>query len=112
MAIRDQGELYNFLLPYLFGAPELEQVVASAVFRDGRCLGLNYGPLKRTLSFGQFEILLKELNVSILIGARRDGDQVCPDSYPTGNTSKPWCKPQDNSFCNITGLGGTLGDCP
>jgi hypothetical protein len=112
MAIQNQTQLRSFLQPFQLDATDLESVVDNAQFRDGKCMGMDYGPLKRTLTFAQFEHLLNELKVSILIGNRKDGDQVCPDSYPTGNPKKPWCKQQDNSFCNITGLGGTLEDCP
>jgi hypothetical protein len=86
--------------------------VDSAQFENGKCQGLNYGPLKSTLSFAQFENLMKELKVSFLIGDRNTGDQVCRDSYPTGKVKKPWCVCKDDHFCNITGLGGTLADCP
>jgi hypothetical protein len=69
MPIGNQTDLRNFLQHFELDANELNRVVEEAIFENGRCLGLNYGPLRTTLSFAQFDRFLKELKVSLLIGA-------------------------------------------
>jgi hypothetical protein len=108
MAIRDQNELRNFLEPFELDRTEMEAVIDSAIFRQGRCFGMYYGPLRTTLSFAQFDKLLKELNVSMQIGSRWEPDVICPDAYPASDR----CVYRANYFCNITAFGGTAKDCP
>lgn len=89
-------------------AEELNVVIDDAIFRNQKCVGLNYGPLRTTLSLAQFDKLLKELGVSMLIGGRSGADVVCPNAYPSSND----CVYKDNCFCNITAFGKTTKDCP
>ena len=110
MAIRNQTELRNFLQHFELDANELNIVVSEAVFQDGKCLGLNYGSLRTTLSLAQFDKLLKELSVSMLIGGRSSADEVCPNAYPSPALND--CLYKDNCFCNITAFGKTTKDCP
>jgi hypothetical protein len=110
MAIGNQNELRNFLQHFALDANELNIVVNEAIFRDEKCLGMNYGPLRTTLSLAQFDKLLKELSVSMLIGGRSSADEVCPNAYPS--PAKDDCVSKDNHFCNITAFGKTSKDCP
>jgi hypothetical protein len=110
VAIRNQTELRIFLQHFELDAKELSIVVDEAIFLNGKCLGLNYGPLRTTLSLAQFDKLLKELSVSMLIGGKSSSDEVCPNAYP--NPAHNDCVYKDNYFCNITAFGKTTKDCP
>jgi hypothetical protein len=101
MPIRNQTELVNYLrsLRIPLTPAELDTVVGSAQFlENGKCRGLIYGPLKEKMTLGQFESLMKELNVSLSVGARI-GDKVRDHEYPTGRLDKP-CVDRDDAFCN------------
>jgi hypothetical protein len=98
MAIRNRTELRNHLIPFLLTPTELDQVVNDAKFEDGKCRGMNFGPLKSKLAFIQFEKLMNELNVRILVGAK-SGDQAQVHKYPTGRLDVP-CIEKDDHFCN------------
>jgi hypothetical protein len=124
MPIQTEQELYQFLEPFELPEDELRAVVSSARFESGRCMGLNYGPLKRSLTIAQFDRLLTQLNVwmRMPIGERparvsnpanparqiAEPDEVCPNAYPGADD----CYYRDNHFCNISGYGKTAKDCP
>jgi hypothetical protein len=104
MPIRTPGDLEILLRDWRVELTQREQqvVIGGSLFRGGKCVGMKYGPLKSKLTFAQFETLLIELGVRLPVGAR-NGDDVRPHEYPTGDIVRP-CVPDDDSFCNVTGL--------